>query len=342
MFISIPIKKTLISSLFLLLIISLCANLSFAQEGTEEPSVEIYSLSGYVSILSRDAKAWVQATTGMALESGSRIRTGENSHAALAFNPGKTNIVSVRSNSHVVVQLKDNDKLMLVDGTLYSSIQDLAEGSSFEIKTPLATCGVRGTKYTVTYEALSMLTTLAVVENSVVLDSIMDPDKFVSVKELEARELGPWNKIYIDATGTGFSTDLPVEETIKVVTEDEYLRTYTPEGLINARRAAVVDAHRNLAAKIYGTVIDSKTVLGSYADKDEKVKVTVSGIVQGAQETGTVYYSDGSVQVTMEIQGVKLKESLMPLTGDIFDQTCITGVSVLTPQDAKDFEESLL
>ncbi len=329
-------------TILLLIIFSLCTLSLAAQEVPEEPSVEIHSLSGEVNILPAGSTAWTSAAIGMVLDSGSRIRTGENSHAALAFNPGKTNIVSIRSNSHVVVQLKDNDKLTLVDGTLYSSIQDLAEGSSFEIKTPLATCGVRGTKYTVTYEALSMLTTLAVVENSVVLDSIMDPDKFVSVKELEARELGPWNKIYIDATGTGFSTDMPVEGEIKVVTEDEYLRTYSPDGLINARRAAVVDAHRNLAAKIYGTVIDSKTVLGSYADKDEKVKVTVSGIVQGAQETGTVYYSDGSVQVTMEIQGLKLKESLMPLTGDIFYQTCITGVSVLTPQDAKDFEESLL
>ncbi|MDP8299725.1 MAG: FecR domain-containing protein [Candidatus Tantalella remota] len=336
------LTKRYITFVMLAVFIVFYCHFSTAQETVDEASVEIISLSGDVNILSPVTNTWTGAITGLRLISGNRIRTSDNSHVNLAFNPQKNNIVSVRANSHVVLQLKGADKLTLIDGTLFSSIQELVDGSSFEIKTPLATCGVCGTKYTLSYYANTKLTTLAVMESSVVLESITEPDKFVSVKELEERELAPWDNIYLDATGVGFSTDMPAEGKIEEISEKDYMGIYTPDGLIHARRTAETDAYRNLAARIYGTVIDSKTVLGDYAKKNNEVKVTVSGLVRGAQEMGIAYFSDGSVRITMEIRGLQLKDSLSPLTGDIFDKTCITGADRLTQKDLKYFDEALL
>ena len=204
-------------------------------------------------------------------------------------------------------------------------------------------CGVRGTKYTVKYDPKNLLTTVGVLENSVILESIKEPSKFVPIKELEERTLCPWESTVVKAIGIGFGKALlKVKENSKEITETDYIKTYGTESLINAHRAATVDAHRNLVAKIYGTVIDSTTTLGDYANKEGAVKVKIGGIVRGAKETSVKYYAGGRLKVTSEIRGMEIKETLTPLTGNIFGPTCLSGVSELTFADFSQFEESLL
>ncbi|GEM_PF-3389109 len=341
-------KKIIAGGLALALAVCMA---NVCRKACAEPSsfVTVHSASGDVNVLTAGEQAWQKAEKGMALGSGSSIKTGDDSHVNLAFDTEKTNIVSVRPNSHVVVQLKEDDKLTLIDGAVFSSLRNLPEGSTFRVRTPLAVCGARGTKFTVSYDSEKALTALAVLESSVVLQSLREPDKFVSVKELQMRELCPWERTVLRATGTGFPPGAPGASLgpgnakgTREITEEEYLRTYDPRDLIDARRAAVTDAYRNLTAKIYGTVIDSATVLGDYADKDAAVKVKVNGIVRGATETGTRYYADGSAQVTVEIRGMQIKESLTPVTGNIFGKVCLSGADELTLMDFSDFEEALL
>ena len=49
-----------------------------------------------------------------------------------------------------------------------------------------------------------------------------------------------------------------------------------------ARRAAVVDAQRNLAEFIQGTQIDAETTLYNYMTENDTVKTRVSALIQGA------------------------------------------------------------
>ena len=346
----IRIKKITANSLAALLLLTISMMGPHQAVHAENTSfVTINDSSGEASVLLTGAQAWQRAKKGLTLSSGSSIKTGDDSYVNLVFNRERTNIVSIRPNSHVVVQLKEAHKLTLVDGTLFSSIQGLAEKSSFEIQTPLAVCGVRGTKYTVKHDAKKTLTTVAVLQNSVVLESLKEQDKFAPIKELQERKLCPWQKTVLQAVGIGFSPEATgsaltsdVKKASRQITEEEYIKKYAASTLISARRAATTDAYRNLTAKIYGTVIDSTTILGDYAAKDTAVKVTVNGIVRGATETGTRYYTNGSIQVNMEIQGMKIKESLSPITGNIFGTTCLSSADKLALTDFSDFEESLL
>lgn len=68
-----------------------------------------------------------------------------------------------------------------------------------------------------------------------------------------------------------------------------------------ARRAAVVDAQRNLAEFIQGTQIDSETTLYNYMTENDTVKTRVSALIQGATIVEEEAMSDGSYRVTMSV-----------------------------------------
>lgn len=76
-----------------------------------------------------------------------------------------------------------------------------------------------------------------------------------------------------------------------------------------------MDAYRRLAEKIHGTVVTSSTTLRDFAVADDRVDIAVNGLVQGAEEVAKTYYSDGSIDVTLEIGGATLKEGLASIPG---------------------------
>jgi hypothetical protein len=88
---------------------------------------------------------------------------------------------------------------------------------------------------------------------------------------------------------------------------------------IMAERAAKADALRNLLEAVKGVRVDAETTVESFTTKSDRVMTRVSGIVIGAREVGKRYLSDGSVEITMEINltgellAVMLQE-LPPLT----------------------------
>lgn len=68
-----------------------------------------------------------------------------------------------------------------------------------------------------------------------------------------------------------------------------------------AERAARADALRNLLEAVKGVRVDAETTVENYTTKSDRVMTRVSGIVIGAREVGKRYLSDGSVEITMEI-----------------------------------------
>ena len=128
--------------------------LSFCGAGLAQdpPHAEVLYISGEPEVCYSEEKEYIKAEEGMYLESGDKIRTDANSYLGLGFDEEEKNIVKVDSNSSVVLILKGNEKIELLKGRVFATINDLPAGSSFEIRTPAAITGVRGTDWVVSVE----------------------------------------------------------------------------------------------------------------------------------------------------------------------------------------------
>ena len=72
-------------------------------------------------------------------------------------------------------------------------------------------------------------------------------------------------------------------------------------GNVLARRAAIVDAQRNLAEIINGVQIDSETILENLSVSSDLVRSKVSGLIQGARIIDEGLNPDGSYFVVMRV-----------------------------------------
>ena len=95
----------------------------------------------------------------------------------------------------------------------------------------------------------------------------------------------------------------------ETITADGYGRY--PAGMpasiakIQARRAAVVDAQRNLLESIKGVAIDSETTVENFMLKNDVIHSKVSGIIKGAQVISEEALPDGyKVTVAIPVYGV--------------------------------------
>lgn len=74
-----------------------------------------------------------------------------------------------------------------------------------------------------------------------------------------------------------------------------------PRGNVLARRAAIVDAQRNLAEIMQGVQIDSETILENLSVSSDIVRSKVQGLVQGARIIDEGLNEDGSYFVKMRV-----------------------------------------
>ncbi|MDD5194450.1 MAG: FecR family protein [Candidatus Omnitrophica bacterium] len=114
----------------------------------ESSEVTVIYVSGSVDICSGDESyPCSKAIEDMTVTAGDKIITAQDSSIELAFDENKKNILRVNPESEVVISLKDNEKVELTKGEVFTTIEELPSGSSFEIRTPTAIAGVRGTEW---------------------------------------------------------------------------------------------------------------------------------------------------------------------------------------------------
>ena len=117
-------------------------------------------VEGDVLILKKDAKEWQKANPGDALEDGDTVKTLENSRVKLQFSPGGK--VILKEDTSLKINTVDSNgplegggtDLFLSKGDIKALVTRLEEGSTFEVKTPTAVCGIRGTVFYVSLDAL--------------------------------------------------------------------------------------------------------------------------------------------------------------------------------------------
>ena len=77
-----------------------------------------------------------------------------------------------------------------------------------------------------------------------------------------------------------------------------------------ARRAAMVDAYRNLAEQIKGVNLDADTTIENMVTTSDVIHTRTSALIKGARPISEKYNSDGSYQVTVEVSIYGVTDSL--------------------------------
>ncbi len=108
----------------------------------------ITNLEGNVQVQSAADKSWTKAKVGMAVNIGDSIQTARSSMADVALDESNKNTIRVDESTLVVItssNAADINKLDLSHGKVYANVEEVKAGLGFEVKTPSAVAGVRGT-----------------------------------------------------------------------------------------------------------------------------------------------------------------------------------------------------
>jgi hypothetical protein len=111
----------------------------------QKPYVTVYKVSGKAEYLPAGETDWISVKLGTELYSGDSVKTQRKAFVEIAFDNRRKNIVRIHPDTHIVISLKGNEKIELIDGEVFLLVQKLPRGSRFEIRTPTAVCGARGT-----------------------------------------------------------------------------------------------------------------------------------------------------------------------------------------------------
>lgn len=129
------------------------------------PVATILTVRGDVQIKPDQARQWAPAQSGMPLSVNDELMTGPDGVTELQFDRQSFNVVRLDPGSRLRVRRAAPVRLHLQAGTAACLIDDWDAASTFELRTPTALLGVRGTGWTV--EATSSQTLLNTFEGAV-------------------------------------------------------------------------------------------------------------------------------------------------------------------------------
>ncbi len=97
----------------------------------------------------------VRIKEGDVIEAGDSIYTEKGAGLTISFDDEKLNVIKIPAeNKATFVSIEPTD-IRLEDGSVFSAVDGLAEGSAWKVTTPAAVVAVRGTTFEVSYSAES-------------------------------------------------------------------------------------------------------------------------------------------------------------------------------------------
>ncbi len=123
-----------------------------ALRAEDEAGIEVTEVSGEPIMLLEGAEEWQHLQEDTFLLPGDKIKTEADSSAEFAFDEDGENVIRLEPLTEAEILLEEDEKISLIKGEIYSIIDNLPEGSAFEIKTPTAVCGARGTDWVTKFD----------------------------------------------------------------------------------------------------------------------------------------------------------------------------------------------
>jgi len=117
----------------------LCSSFVFAQ------TAKVIDVRGKVSVRKEESGPWKRAKVNMLLNKEAELKTRKKSECTLAFDESKRNVLTIKENSHIKIASIVPGNILLPEGRVFSIIEDIAQFEEFQIRTPTAISGARGT-----------------------------------------------------------------------------------------------------------------------------------------------------------------------------------------------------
>ena len=166
---------------------------------------------------------WSKAEKGMTLTDRDQVRTGENSWIELGLGQGYLNVIRVQENTYVELTAISPAEVNILKGELRALVEKLGADETFEIKTPMSVCGVRGTGWDTLYDGNEV--TVDVFENDVFFSAVSKgqpmedplinagkrgilrdpsmPINIMNIPQVKLREWSQWKEGYTQRRGLG-------------------------------------------------------------------------------------------------------------------------------------------
>lgn len=141
----------------------------------------VLNLGGEVKILREGARDWTTLSKQDVIRKGDQIKTLEESFVEIAYDDSYLNIARIGSNTFAEFRAIEPTDIFLSDGSIYSSLEGLLKDSTYEVATPQAVGGIRGTEFLRLYQASTGADTTLVPEGvvetfQVLSDGLLHPE----------------------------------------------------------------------------------------------------------------------------------------------------------------------
>ncbi|OGS20442.1 MAG: hypothetical protein A2252_10415 [Elusimicrobia bacterium RIFOXYA2_FULL_39_19] len=133
------------SKLFAVLVcLAVCAGFAFS---AKTPKVIVTSSYGKVFVKLNQTANWTKCYTGMTLDENASIKTEAKAKAEIMLYDGSKLTIKPKSEMFIKILTDSQKALEQRAGKVRYKISKLAQGRSFECKTPTAVCSIRGTEF---------------------------------------------------------------------------------------------------------------------------------------------------------------------------------------------------
>jgi hypothetical protein len=139
----------------------------------------VAALEGQAEVLAPGATAWAPLGAGSAVEQGSKLRTLADSKLKVLL--ADDSVLTLGASSELAIEEQvlapaPTSRLSLVLGAVRALVTDryAAPGASFEVETPTAVAGVRGTEFIASYDAGAEESVVVGVSDTTLVRSLVD------------------------------------------------------------------------------------------------------------------------------------------------------------------------
>jgi len=158
------------------------------------PEAVIIFTRGSVRLKYAGYDDWIEAAQGAIIKDGDTIETGDDAWAEIGFGKELENAARIKENTRIRVSSAIPTRIDLLNGDIRSLVEKLEGDTTFEVKTPTAICGARGTGWDTSFDGEE--TRAVTYESEIYFKSISPEDEELEMVIVKAGKSGTFKGTY--------------------------------------------------------------------------------------------------------------------------------------------------